>query len=90
MPAASFRPRLEPTPRNPATDQEVAMFTHPELFLLLAHDTASALRAEADRQRLLTAARRARQARRGHRRRAAASAPASTLAPCAPTAAPAR
>jgi hypothetical protein len=67
--------------------KEKAMM-HPDLMLALVHDRHRELIAEADRQRLLTSARRARRARkapavRGH--------PTGTLASCEPsTAVPAR
>lgn len=72
------------------------MFYHPETVLVLASETRRALIAEADRGRLLKSARRARRARRAElahrtgRHPTQAGTPAGTLAPCAPTAVPAR
>lgn len=72
------------------------MFYHPETVLVLASETRRALIAEADRERLLRSARRVRRARRAQRAHRTGrhptqtEAPAGTLAPCAPTAVPAR
>ncbi|MPZ28365.1 MAG: hypothetical protein GEV12_18615 [Micromonosporaceae bacterium] len=66
------------------------MYHHPETILLLANETRRTLIAQADRERLLRSVRRSRRPRRAERGPARAGAPAGTLAPCAPTAVPAR
>jgi hypothetical protein len=64
------------------------MFTHPDLILTMAHDRHRELIAEADKERLLTIARRARRARKSP---AARGRPTGTLASCETSAAvPAR
>jgi hypothetical protein len=64
------------------------MLIHPDLMLTLANDRHRELIAEADRQRLLTSARRARRARKAQ---AVRGQPTGTLASCEPIAAvPAR
>jgi hypothetical protein len=55
------------------------MLMHPDLMLSLANERRRELVAEADRQRLLSLARDAREARKG---RAARGRPAGTLASC--------
>lgn len=59
------------------------MLMHPEMLLVLANDHHRALIAEADRGRLLSRARRARQARRTPAVRAQST---GTLASCEPAA----
>jgi hypothetical protein len=67
------------------------MLMHPDLLLDLAKDRRRELIAEADRGRLLTIARRARQARRAGKAQAVRGQPTGTLASCDPSAAvPAR
>lgn len=62
------------------------MNTYAEMTLLVATEYQRELIAQAEQHRLLTQARRARRARRAQRRQAGMSAPAGTLAPCAPAA----
>lgn len=62
------------------------MNSYPELTLLLANEHQRELVEHAEQYRLLSQARRARRARRASRRQAGVSAPAGTLAPCAPAA----
>lgn len=64
------------------------MYHDPETLLWLAHETQRTRYAEADRGRLLAAARRHRRDRHHRRTLARGTAPASTLAECAPAAAP--
>ena len=59
------------------------MYSYAEMTLLVATEYQRELIAHADQYRLLQ---RARRAQRAGRRRAAESAPAGTLAPCAPAA----
>jgi hypothetical protein len=67
------------------------MLMHPELLLAQSKDRHRELVAEADRERLLTVARRARQARRARKALAVRGQPTGTLASCEPSAAvPAR
>ncbi|GAA3918672.1 hypothetical protein [Actinoplanes auranticolor] len=67
------------------------MMMHPDLLLALANDRHRELIAEADRERLLTSARRARRARRARKTSAVRGQPTGTLASCEPSAAvPAR
>jgi hypothetical protein len=64
------------------------MLMHPDLLLVLANDRHRELIAEADRERLLTIARKARRARKAP---AVRGQPTGTLASCEPSAAvPAR
>jgi hypothetical protein len=62
------------------------MNSYPDLTLLVATEYQREMIANADRFRVLSQARRARQGRRTGRRQAGVSAPAGTLAPCAPAA----
>ena len=67
------------------------MLMHPDLMLALANDRQRELIAEADRERLLTIARAAREARRARKAPAVRGQPTGTLASCEPSAAvPAR
>jgi hypothetical protein len=64
------------------------MFIHPDTMLVLVNDRHRELIAEADRERLLTSARRVRRARKAP---AVRGRPTGTLASCEPSAAvPAR
>lgn len=67
------------------------MLTHPDLALSMADDRRRELVAEADRERLLSVARRARRARRARPGALVRGQPAGTLASCEPSVAvPAR
>jgi hypothetical protein len=67
------------------------MLMHPDLLLAQAKDRRRELIAEADRERLLTIAFRARRARRARKTPAVRGQPTGTLASCEPSAAvPAR
>lgn len=60
------------------------MYNHPEIVFLLATETQQRLRAEADHERLLAIAGRARRPRRWRGKHASGGSPAGNLAECAP------
>jgi hypothetical protein len=67
------------------------MLMHPDLVLAMAHDRHRELVAEADRERLLSVARRARRGRHARKAAPVRGQPAGTLASCEPSVAvPAR
>ncbi len=63
------------------------MMMHPDLMLTLANERHRDLIAEAEKERLLAGARRARQARRGRKAEAVRGQPTGTLATCESSAA---